>query len=148
MFVEKINDPNWLSTLAYLADIFGHLNQLNLGMQGRKKNCFILWNKVEAFKTNLVLWSNQIKKMDFSALALTSQLLTGKNSLQKFIQPIALNHIQHLIKEFETYFPASSDPRIHYSWVIHPFLNVNGANTLTTIEQSQLISNIPLTHSE
>lgn len=147
IFVEKIDDPNWLSTLSYLADIFRQLNQLNLGMQGRKKNCFHSWNKVEAFKRNLGLWTNQIKNMDFSVFPLTYELLPVNEAVQKFIQPIVLNHIQQLIREFDNYFPASSDPRIHYSWVVHPFLNVNEANTLTPIELSQLTVNVPFIHS-
>lgn len=142
IFFEKLSDPNWMSTLAYLADIFDELNTLNLTMQGRKMNCFILWNRVEAFKKKLVLWRNQIKENDFSAFASTNEHLKKNKPVRKFIQPIVLTHLQNLITEFDNFFPTSSDPRTNFSWVVDPFLNVNAANTLTPSERNQLIGNL------
>lgn len=47
IFFAKMNDHNWMSTLAYLVDIFTHLNVVNLQTQGREMNVFIFWNKIE-----------------------------------------------------------------------------------------------------
>lgn len=143
IFLEKMNDSNWLCTLAYLSDIFGHLNALNLGMQGAHKHIFDLWNKIAAFKKSLLIWEKEILKNDFSAFSFTKQILSGNESTIEYIQPIVLEHLRKLIGEFERYFPPGSDPRTHYSWVVHPFLNVNEPNKLTTIERNQLLGNIP-----
>lgn len=50
IFLNKLKDNNWLSTLAYMVDVFGRLNELNVQTQGRNMDCFVLWNKLEAFK--------------------------------------------------------------------------------------------------
>lgn len=139
ILLEKINDQNWLSTLAYLADIFESLNDLNLQMQGRQMNCFVFWNKVEAFKRKLLIWREEVATMDLSAFSRTSTMVTNNESVADFIQPIVSNHLQKLIDEFEKYFPANSDPRSFHSWIVHPFLNLNDENSLSRIEQNQLI---------
>ncbi|CAM5095989.1 unnamed protein product [Natator depressus] len=46
----------WLAQLAYLADIFHHLNQLNISMQGHQSN------KVTAFTEKLGLWQKRVHK--------------------------------------------------------------------------------------
>ncbi|KAJ4930680.1 hypothetical protein JOQ06_024988 [Pogonophryne albipinna] len=35
---DKLADERWCARLAYLADIFGHLNELNGKLQGRNEN--------------------------------------------------------------------------------------------------------------
>lgn len=116
VLLEKITDRNWLSTLAYLADIFETLNKLNVQMQGRQMNCFIFWNKLEAFQKKLAIWKDEVALSDFSSFPRTNELLTD-DSVNKFIRPIALNHLGKLIAEFKSYFPASADPRLLHSWV-------------------------------
>ena len=37
-FTALISDETWCSKVAYLADIFGHLNILNASMQGKEEN--------------------------------------------------------------------------------------------------------------
>lgn len=139
IFLEKIKDNNWLSTLAYLADVFGSLNELNVRIQGKQMNCFDAWNKIEAFKKKLSVWEAQVAAMDFTSFAFTNELLTANKSVRKYIQPIALNHLKQLITHFEKYFPATSDPRVSYLWVVNPFLNTCEPNTLTPAEKNQLV---------
>lgn len=142
IFLEKMNDSNWLCSLAYLSDIFGHLNGLNLVMQGAHKNYFDLWNKIAAFKKSILIWEKEILKNDFSAFSFTKHILSGNKSTIEYIQPIVLEHLRKLASEFDRYFPPDSDPRTHYSWTVHPFLNVNEPNKLTTIESIELLGNI------
>ncbi|XP_076067698.1 protein FAM200C-like [Oratosquilla oratoria] len=47
---EKFRKTTWLALLAYLADIFGHVNELNKELQGKKVN--LLW-VVNPFKSEL-----------------------------------------------------------------------------------------------
>jgi len=37
---DRLKNLPWLSTLAYLADIFGKLNELCLGLQGKQVNIY------------------------------------------------------------------------------------------------------------
>ncbi|XP_068246891.1 protein FAM200C-like [Palaemon carinicauda] len=50
------NDPSLVQMLAYLADVFSALNELNLSLQGRGLNIFPASEKFAAFKEKLVLW--------------------------------------------------------------------------------------------
>ena len=43
-------------SLSYLADIFSHLNDLNMFMQGMYANHILCTEKIEAFKKKLALW--------------------------------------------------------------------------------------------
>ena len=49
-----LTDVMWIAKLAYLADIFSHLNDLNISLQGNHTNIFTLRNKIDAFKKKLV----------------------------------------------------------------------------------------------
>jgi hypothetical protein len=48
-FAALIKDETWCSTVAYLADIFGHLNSLNANMQGKEQNLFTSSDKLHGF---------------------------------------------------------------------------------------------------
>lgn len=144
IFLERLKDNKWLCTLAYLADIFGALNEINLQTQGQQMNCFVFWNRIEAFSKKLLMWQKQIKKLDFTPFSFTNDLLQEDETLADYIQPIILGHLEKLISEFKRYFPATKDPRASCLWVENPFLNVNEPNTLSTAEKEQLIGNLNL----
>ena len=59
---EFLLDEMWSCKLAYLADIFGPLNELNTSLQGPCMSIFVLRKKTDAFKQKLALWDifNQI----------------------------------------------------------------------------------------
>ena len=45
----KPKDQCWMERLAYLSDIFGYLNEVNLAMQGTNVTCFKVKDKMNAF---------------------------------------------------------------------------------------------------
>ena len=45
---ERFYDFSWLAVVAYLADIFTYLNELNLSLQGAAVNRFKVEDKIEA----------------------------------------------------------------------------------------------------
>lgn len=142
ILLEKLKDDEWVSTLAYLSDIFAYLNELNVSTQGRKMNCFNLWNKIEAFRKKLTIWQGQVEAKNLISFPLTYGLVAESESLVDYIQPIMNDHLQQLIGYFGTYFPDNIDPRKSYIWVVNPFLNVNEPNLLTPTERDQLIGNV------
>lgn len=105
--------------LAYLADIFGFMNEMNLKLHGRNMNCFIFWNNIDAFQKQLLMWKQQIAQSDFTTFSLTNDLLSEDTTLAEFTQPIILNHLEQLILKFKEYFPENTDPRTSYSWVVN-----------------------------
>ena len=61
--------------LAYLADIFGKLNELNASLQGTNINPFIVMDKVNAM----------VKKLQFILSDLDQSRLTSLSSLESFL---------------------------------------------------------------
>jgi len=54
---EHVNDYSWLAILAYLSNIFTHLNALNLSLQEIHVTIFNVEDKIEAIIKKLELWS-------------------------------------------------------------------------------------------
>ncbi len=54
-FCECLKSTNWQMKLAYLADIYQHLNNLNTSMQGMKENILTSTDKLLAFKNKLTV---------------------------------------------------------------------------------------------
>lgn len=48
----------WCAKLAYLADIFDHLNELNTRIQGRNENLLTSTDKVNGFRLKVHLWQH------------------------------------------------------------------------------------------
>lgn len=142
VFLENLKNTEWLIDLAYMVDIFGFLNGLNLKIQGRDMNCFDFWNKIDAFKKKLFKWMKETEAKNFTSFETTNGFLAGDQQLTEHIQPIAHNHLDKLIEHFDKYFPNHSDPRISYLWVVDPFLNAKEKNTLTSAEADQLIGKL------
>ena len=57
---ENVQDNNWLSKLAYPADMFDKLNILNLSLQGPQTNAVTLNDKKSEFISKLKLWQERI----------------------------------------------------------------------------------------
>lgn len=128
-----------MSTLAYMVDIFGFLNSLNVQTQGKNMNCFTQWNKIEAFQRKLAAWKVEVTKNDFTSFSSTNGLIAENASISNYIQPIAKAHLQELINLFAKGFPPENDPRKFHLWVANPYLNVNEPNKLSSAEKYQLL---------
>ena len=59
---DRLHDDEFLTRLAYLGDVFSHLNDLNLGLQGLSATIFNVQNKIEAMIMKLELFSVCINK--------------------------------------------------------------------------------------
>lgn len=57
---QHLDDEYWIAKLAYMADIFEHLNELNKKMQGRNENILTCSDKLQGFKKKLELWQEQL----------------------------------------------------------------------------------------
>ncbi|MBN3288421.1 ZMYM6 protein, partial [Polyodon spathula] len=55
--VNHLLDCSWLAMLAYLVDIFDHLNSLNASIQDKDSNILLLTDKVAAFPHSETWWS-------------------------------------------------------------------------------------------
>jgi hypothetical protein len=52
-----------LNQIAYLAAIFGLLNQLNISLQGHNSSIIDLYDKIISFQIKVDLWLSELKRM-------------------------------------------------------------------------------------
>jgi len=127
-----------VSKLAYLCDVFGLLNDLNLSLQGRMTTVFKLADKVAAFKAKLDLWGRRVDRGVFDMFQTVVGVL-GETEAGPFLSQLVRDHLVALSNEFERYFPSSKDPRQTNEWVRNPFVNIPNSPNLSAQEEEQLI---------
>jgi hypothetical protein len=59
---DRLHNDEFLKRLAYLGDVFSHMNGLNLGLQGLSATIFSVRDKIEAMIKKLELFSVCINK--------------------------------------------------------------------------------------
>ena len=57
--VPQLQEKTWICDLAFLADLTGHLNDLNISLQGKGLIITDMYYRVKAFKLALGLWISQ-----------------------------------------------------------------------------------------
>ena len=57
---SKFSDEQFLLKLAYLSDVFGKLNELNLQPQGKDRHLPHLADKITAFSRKLEVWGRRL----------------------------------------------------------------------------------------
>ncbi|XP_074039499.1 zinc finger BED domain-containing protein 5-like [Leptinotarsa decemlineata] len=96
------NDEEWLSRLAYLADIFDRLNILNMGLQGPSTTVFTTNDKISSFKKKLVLFRSQAQDKDFSAFPILAEFLEENDiSLKPEVTDDITSHMEALQTSFD-----------------------------------------------
>lgn len=118
-------DVNWVATLAYLADIFSILNDLNASMQGRMVSCFTIADKIEGQKRKLEAWKSRIPKDCYDMFPNLATFIAdaGDELNVTSIKNVIHEHLANLTERFEFYFPTEEDPRKENGWVRNPYCN-------------------------
>lgn len=111
-----------MAKLAYMADIFDLLNDLNISLQGSCTNIFTLRNKMDAFKKKPDLWDSRVHKKDVEMFPILSECLTTADVKQKVIFKIISEHLRGLVENFCNYFPESEDHRTGNLWINNHYL--------------------------
>jgi hypothetical protein len=60
-FKDLFSQDKKLNQIAYLADIFGLLNQLNISLQGHNSSVIDLYDKIKSFQMKMELWLSKLK---------------------------------------------------------------------------------------
>uniref|UniRef100_A0A671KL09 HAT C-terminal dimerisation domain-containing protein n=1 Tax=Sinocyclocheilus anshuiensis TaxID=1608454 RepID=A0A671KL09_9TELE len=81
-----LKDFNWLAHLAYLADIFSRLNELNLELQGTDTSVLHMYDRVSSFMKKIDLWRRKCQDGDLSSFPrLNSCILNGGADKEPFV---------------------------------------------------------------
>ena len=124
--VFEKSQPSFILTLAFLADIFGALNQLSCQMQGGGKNVVEVEEKTSAFQRKLKLWRQRLENHNFAIFPLLDEVVSNGSAINDEVScnelqgllPVFTKHWQKLQRSFENCFPE----RMRYpAWVRQPF---------------------------
>ena len=94
---EFLLDEMWLCKLAYLADIFDRLNELNTSLQGPCTSIFVLRKKTDAFKQKLALWDSLVQKEDTFMFPILNEYLVSADVNCKELLSIVSQHLKELL---------------------------------------------------
>ena len=101
---EFLLDEMWLCKLAYLADIFGRLNELNTSLQGPCTSIFVLRKKTDAFKQKLALWDSLVQKEDTIMFLNLNEYMASADVNCKELLSIVSQHLKELANSFDHHF--------------------------------------------
>ena len=106
-FLSYFNDNNWITSLAYLADIFEKLNILNLKLQGKNTNIIQLRDNLKAFVKKLQNWRQKVVDGN---IAMFDRLSSYK--IKQQLKTLIIGHLQSMEYEFQHYFPELKEEAI------------------------------------
>ncbi|XP_067139324.1 zinc finger BED domain-containing protein 5-like [Centruroides vittatus] len=133
--LEQFSDLTSQIHLAYLVDIFTHLNKLNLQLQGSGNrhlegvaNIFIFEDKLRAFICKFQLWIGKIGEDNYSAFETLKALIDDKkyDTIRANIQENIKSHLQMLADEFNRYFPEynNTEANVDQKLIRNPFSTI------------------------
>ena len=100
-----VADESWLGKVAYQADIFNLLNQLNLSLQGRDANILLSQNKIAAFIKKLNIWNARINNNVVDMFPVLCDYVANKPLINKeLIFCDIQQHLKLLFEHFRNYF--------------------------------------------
>lgn len=131
-YAYLFKNEEWVAKLAYLADIFAHLNELNKKMQGKNSNILTSSDKIESFRAKLELWislaNNDNNEMFQNVMAADPE---------KKVQVLIVKHLKLLAEKMNFYFPTRDLQPM--DWVRNPFSENISFGHLPINEQEELI---------
>jgi hypothetical protein len=133
-FSDLLSNELWCSKLAYLADIFQLLNNVNSSMQGRKENILTSTDKMHSLQQKINFWKKHATNGTLDMFPLVSK--TNHSD----ILPLILDHLDSLHSQITHYFPSLTVEK--YDWVRNPFVEVQSSDEEFTIEEEEELINI------
>ena len=70
---DELYDEEWITDFAFFVDLSGHLNDLNLNLQGEGRLVTQMYDSVQGFSRKLQLWIDQIESGNFAHFPLLSE---------------------------------------------------------------------------
>ena len=115
--IYELEDENWISDLAFLSDIFQHMNALNIQLQGKNK---LITEMIQGIK-------NFIGKLNYMKIQLRDNRLDLFDSLRSIFHSnreqnsIYIEIISEIVSDFKKRFNEIEDGDKEFILVTHPF---------------------------
>ncbi|KAL4104841.1 hypothetical protein QTP88_020117 [Uroleucon formosanum] len=126
----------WLSKVAYLADIFYHLNYLNESMQGKEENFLTSSDKLKGFLKKLQVWKRHVENKSLKMFPLTFDI----DPQGDITAQLVLNHLTDLEDSMAQYFPHTSFDK--YDWVRNPYATSSESTADLSLEKEEQLAEI------
>ena len=94
--VENFENENFILSLAYLADIFSHLNDMNTSIQGTGINMITAREKVYAFTNKLSIWKHRITCGNYANFPNLDEVFNSTNPFPEHFVTEIKEHLQGL----------------------------------------------------
>ncbi|XP_061703595.1 zinc finger BED domain-containing protein 5-like isoform X2 [Syngnathoides biaculeatus] len=120
----------WCAKLAYLADIFHHLNELNTRMQGRNENLLTSTDKINGFRLKVHLWQQHVQRANLGMFPLTDKRQSNTAAWSEVIG----KHLKSL-EEKSFYFSSASTEC--FDWVRDPYSSVTVVGKDMTLQEQE-----------
>ena len=105
----------WCIKLAYLSNIFEHLNRVNHSMQGIAENILTSIDKICIMRDKIEIWKRKVKERNFEMFPKLSYCEAKFQTSSQII-----NHLTLLADKLQYYFPSIETE--NYDWIRNPFL--------------------------
>ena len=114
----------FLCGLAYFADIFGHLNEINLLIQGPDITIIDAMERLQAFQAKLLLWKRRLETDNFANFPTLEEVITQSriNNIETLSPSLRGNmceNLDRLHQSFKSYCPDDLNFEL---WIRNPFL--------------------------
>ena len=106
---------DFILSLAYLSDIFTHLNYRNVSIQGKGINMITGREKISAFTSKLSTWKNRIDCENYANIPKLDKVSPSTTSLPEHIVIQIKDYLQVLSQSFEGYFHHGDVSDLHGS---------------------------------
>ena len=113
-FHMEFRNTEFVIKLAYLADLFGHLNKMNVCLQGRDVTVSNVQDKLAGLSSRMSVWQARIK----AGSTVSFPVLVDYLRMNRIEFPVGINtyikdHLEALCAEFQSYF---NYPPLYVSW--------------------------------
>ena len=125
LLAEKIDSESFLYSLSYLADIFGHINNVNRAMQYPGVTIMDAAEKLNAFLLKLSLWKCRLEVGNYASFPMLEDLILKDETRKESDIFISMrkdfcSHLDTLQTSFERYFNLGSLK--DEAWIRNSFL--------------------------
>ncbi|XP_056302924.1 SCAN domain-containing protein 3-like [Danio aesculapii] len=135
-YSNLFSGDEWCSKLAYLADIFYHLNELNTRMQGRNENLLTSTDKVNGFRLKVHLWRQHVQRANLEMFPLTEKRQSPTAALCEVI----CKHLKSLEEKLSFYFSSASTEC--FDWVRDPYSSASVVGKDMTLQEQEELTEL------
>jgi septation ring formation regulator EzrA len=108
---NQLHDPEFLRELAFLSNITGHLNDLNLKVQGKEQTVSNLFGYINGFRNKLKIFKVSLEKNELAHFHACKELAEKLENDNGSDFSVFASNIENIMQEFNSRFADFEDMR-------------------------------------